>query len=123
MIRIELIGNYSARAQHLVIDKENASRGSPICDMARLLIARGRSPWELCQVWRNGTLCFADMPLARWAEKYVAEPDGGFHSARFRRWRAPPTPDVVVDEENPERSEARLARAKRKRLMPKKAVV
>lgn len=90
MIRIELIGSYSARSGHLVIDKESASRGSPICEISRLLIAKGRWPSDLCEVWRDGTLCFAARPLSDWAGKYVAEPDGGFHSARFRKWREAP---------------------------------
>lgn len=95
MIRIELLGSWSARCGALIIDHESACRGSPMCEMARLLIAKGRRPDEMCEAWRGSTLCFAARPLGVWAQLYVAEPDGGNKSARFRRWKPAPTRETT----------------------------
>ena len=50
-----------------------ASASSPICSLARKLLALGVDPATHLSIWRDRTKCFHDSPLGRWAELVVKE--------------------------------------------------
>ena len=64
---------------------EVKSNVSPICKLARLLIA-DHDLFEPVRVTRNGTQCFSVIPLWRWARVSANEPSG--MSVRLGRYRA-----------------------------------
>jgi len=61
-----------------------ASASSPICSLARKLLALGVDPATQLSIWRGRTKCFHDVPVGRWAELTVEESAGG---TVFRRYR------------------------------------
>ncbi len=60
------------------------SASSPICKLARKLLALGVDPATHLSIWRRGVKCFNDVPIGRWAELTVEESDAG---TVFRRYR------------------------------------
>ena len=63
---------------------EVASASSPICKLARKLLALGVDPATHLSIWRGGTKCFHDVPVGRWAELVVEE---GGTGPVFRRYK------------------------------------
>ncbi len=61
-----------------------ASASSPICSLARKLLALGVDPATHLSIWRGRTKCFHDLPVSRWAELAVEESGAG---PVFRRYR------------------------------------
>ena len=61
-----------------------ASASSPICKLARELLALGDDPATQLSIWRGRTKCFHDVPVGRWAQLTVEESAGG---TVFRRYR------------------------------------
>ena len=49
------------------------SASSPICVLARKLVALGIDPDTRMSIWRGQTKCFHDLPVSRWAELTVKE--------------------------------------------------
>ena len=60
------------------------SNGSPICNLARKLVALDIDPGTHLSIWRGETKCFHDVPVSRWAELTVSE---GEHGPVFRRYK------------------------------------
>ena len=54
-----------------------ASASSPICSLARKLLALGVDPATHLSIWRGRTKCFDDVPVGRWAELAVKEGQSG----------------------------------------------
>ena len=52
---------------------EVASASSPICKLARKLLALGIDPTTHLSIWRGEVQCFVDAPVSRWAELVVKE--------------------------------------------------
>ena len=50
-----------------------ASTSSPICRLARELLALGVDPATQLSIWRGEMRCFHDQPVARWAGLTVKE--------------------------------------------------
>jgi len=67
-----------------------ASASSPICKLARELLALGVDTATQLSIWRGRTKCFHDVPISRWAELTVEESVRG---TVFRRYR--PSPGAV----------------------------
>ena len=63
---------------------EVASASSPICKLARKLLALGVDPATNLSVWRGEMRCFHNAPLGRWAELTVEE---GSSEPAFRRYK------------------------------------
>ena len=61
-----------------------ASASSPICKLARKLLALGIGPATHLSIWRGKTKCFHDVPVGRWAELVV---DEGGTGPVFRRYK------------------------------------
>ena len=61
-----------------------ASASSPICSLARKLLALGVDPATHLSIWRGRTKCFHDVPVGRWAELTV---DEGGTGTVFRRYK------------------------------------
>ena len=57
---------------------------TPICNLARKLLARGVDPATHLSVWRGEMRCFHNAPLGRWAELTVEE---GSSEPVFRRYK------------------------------------
>ena len=60
------------------------SASSPICKLARKLLALGVDPATHLSIWRRRTKCFHDVPVGRWAELTVEE---GSSEPVFRRYK------------------------------------
>ena len=60
------------------------STTSPICKLARELVALGIDPGTHLSIWRGETKCFHDVPISRWAGLTVSE---GEHGPVFRRYK------------------------------------
>ncbi len=54
-----------------------ASASSPICRLARELLALGVDPATHLSIWRGTTKCFDDVPVGRWAGFAVKEGQSG----------------------------------------------
>ena len=64
-------GDYVSVAACSIATVESAS--SPICVLARKLVALGIDPDTRMSIWRGQTKCFHDLPVSRWAELTVKE--------------------------------------------------
>ncbi len=53
------------------------SASSPICVLARKLVALGIDPDTRMSIWRGRTKCFHDLPVSRWAKLAVKEGQSG----------------------------------------------
>lgn len=73
MITIELTGMNEAAAcgRHI----KGRGYSSPLCKMARDLIADGYAAHDIAMIRRDGVLCFAPSPLSYWADRDVSEGD------------------------------------------------
>lgn len=89
-MHIELTGCNTARYGSIIVNYERRSRGSPLCDLARLLISRGSDPSQMVRITRGKTLCFKPLTLGFWAGKYAAEPDSSSLNPLMRKWTPPP---------------------------------
>ena len=69
-----------------------ASTSSPICRLARELLALGVDPDTCMSIWRGKTKCFDDAPVSRWAGLVVEESGAG---PVFRRYKPFPGRAVV----------------------------
>ena len=87
MIEVTLTGSWTASAAGITVDYESRSRGAPICDLARKLVAAGHDPERVLSITRNGTLCFEPIPLGIWAGMTVSEPDNAPHEAQVKKWK------------------------------------
>ena len=56
---------------------EVASASSPICSLARKLLALGVDPATHLSIWRGEMQCFVDAPVSRWAGLTVKEGQSG----------------------------------------------
>jgi hypothetical protein len=92
-IRAELSGSYIAMAAGVVVDYEARRRGSPVCELARRLIAAGHDAAAMLLVYRGATLCFEPRPLAVWAGLRVRESDNAHSSAHFAKYAPPRDPE------------------------------
>ena len=63
---------------------EVASASSPICKLARELLALGVDPATHLSIWRGKTKCFDDVPVGRWAKLTVEESAGGPVFQRYK---------------------------------------
>ena len=63
---------------------EVESFSSPICNLARKLLALGVDPATHLSIWRGEMRCFHNAPLGRWAELTVEE---GGTGPVFRRYK------------------------------------
>lgn len=71
MLKIELSGCDTATCGEFTMKNKNG----PIGKLARKMIEGGVEGDALCEVWRNGTLCFHNARVAYWADTSVAESD------------------------------------------------
>ncbi len=93
VIRVELSERDHDRVPVAACDiAEVASASSPICKLARELLALGVDPNTPLSIWRVRTKCFNDVPLGRWAELVV---DEGGTGTVFRRYKPFPGRAVV----------------------------
>ncbi len=54
-----------------------ASASSPICSLARKLLALGVDPATNMSIWRGEMQCFVDAPVSRWSRLTVREGQSG----------------------------------------------
>ena len=71
-----------------------ANASSPICKLARKLLALGVDRRTPLSIWRRGVKCFHDAPISVWAKFTVEDSAGG---TVFRRYR-PPSGVVVASQ-------------------------
>lgn len=88
-IHVVLTGSHAASACGLTVDLGSRRRGSPVCQLARLLVEAGHDAHAPLHIHRDGKLCFRPMALGRWAGLTTSERDG--ESVRFERWRPMPS--------------------------------
>ena len=70
---------------------EVESLSSPICKLARKLVALGIDPDTHLTIWRGSVRCFHDLPISVWAGLVVEESGSG---PVFKRYK--PFPDRAV---------------------------
>ena len=83
---VKLVGNYTAKWNRYTIDYESRRRGSPICDMARLMLAKGVDPGDIIRCERDG-VCVLSGSVGRFASVTASEADKTHRSIYFKNWK------------------------------------
>lgn len=83
-MRVNYVGTSAVEFEGRVFEWGENARGGVMPKFAREMIEKGMDPETRVSVYRNGTPCFLDVPLGRWAGLTVIERDVG--GVAFEKW-------------------------------------